>query len=739
MFLTVNTAMKKAIILPLAAAATISAGAAGITVDRAMASYVYPQNAAERVAPPVYLPGEKQLARLSDDGRSVVSLNPGSDEPVETLLDLTRTRENTLDSIEGFTLSPDGGKILVWTGRQPIYRRSFRATYYVYDRHSRILTPLSTESATQRSPLFSPDGRMVAFTADDNNIRIRKLDYNTEVAVTSDGKPNAVINGVPDWTYEEEFATTCSMAWAPDNLTLCYIRYDEREVPLYSFPLYEGACNPDEKYALYPGSFDYKYPVAGMPNSRVTLHSYDVETRKIKQIDLPADRVEYIPRIDFAGTPERLVATTLNRDQNRMELFTVNPRSAQARTLMTEEKNSGWIEPEAYADLRFYPDFFVINSSRSGWNHLYRYGYSGSVEQQLTSGEFDVTAYYGYSQETRSHYFQSTRHGATGRVVSRLDTKGRLTDLTSAKGWGEGVFSPNASLAMLWWSDVSHAPVYTLVRPSSGKVLATLEDNAEATRRYVSAPRREFFTVPADATGPELNAYVIRPANFDPSLRYPVIMTQYSGPGSQEVRDRWSVDWENYYAMQGFMVVCVDGRGTGGRGREFREAVYRNLGHYETIDQLRGARYVATLPGADANRIGIYGWSYGGYETLMAASAEGSPYKAAVAVAPVTDWRYYDTVYAERYMLPPSRNPAGYAASAPINHIGGLDCRLLIMHGTADDNVHLSNTMEYVARLIASGKYCDMLLFPNMNHSINGCDTRLMVYSRMLDYFRTNL
>ena len=731
--------MKRLISLPVVAATAISAAAGGITADQAMSQYVYPQNAAESVAIPVYLPGERQVARLGDDGRSVVASDLGREDVAETLLDLSKTREVTLDSIEGFTVSPDGSKILVWMGKQMIYRRSFRAKYYVYDRHSRILMPLSKESETQRSPIFSPDGRMVAFTADDNNIHIRKLDYNTEVAVTTDGEVNAVINGVPDWTYEEEFATTCSMAWAPDNLTLCYVRYDEREVPLYSFPLYEGACKPDSRYALYPGSFDYKYPVAGMPNSKVSLHSYDVETRKIKRVDLPSDRVEYIPRIDFAGAPDRLVATTLNRDQNRMELFTVNPRSAQARTLMVEEKRNGWIEPEAYADLRFYSDFFVINSSRSGWNHLYRYGYSGAMESQLTSGDYDVTAYYGYSPSARAHYFQSTRTGSVNRVVSRLDAKGRVTDLTKTNGWGEAAFSPDATSAMLWWSDVNHAPVYTLVNPATGKTLLTLEDNADVTSRYASAPRREFVTIPADAEGPALNAYVIRPADFDASRSYPVIMTQYSGPGSQEVRDRWSMDWENYYAMQGFIIVCVDGRGTGGRGREFREAVYRNLGHYETIDQLRGARFAASLPGADASRIGIYGWSYGGYETLMAASAEGAPFKAAVAVAPVTDWRYYDTVYAARYMLPPSRNPEGYMASAPLNRIGSLNCRLLIMHGTADDNVHLSNTMEYVSRLIAAGKYCDMLLFPNMNHSINGCDTRLMVYSRMLDYFQNNL
>lgn len=732
--------MKKILLTIMASAAvTLSAQGAGITADQGLAEYCFPGNAVERPDLPVYLPGEKTMAVIADDGKRILALDIADGKEVETLLDLGNTRETTLDAIEGFTMSPDGRKILVWTGKKMIYRRSFRANYYVYDRHSRILRPLSAQSATQRSPLFSPDGRMVAFTADDNNIRISKLDYGTEVAVTTDGAINKVINGVPDWTYEEEFSTTCSMAWSPDNLTLCYLRYDEKEVPMYRLELYEGACDPNPDYALYPGVFEYKYPVAGMTNSRVTLHSYDVETRKIKMVELPADRVEYIPRIEFAGSADRLVATTLNRDQNRMELFTVNPRSAVARTLIVEENRNGWIEPEAYGNLRFYPDFFVLLSARSGWCHAYKYSYSGAVEAQLTSGEYDVTAYYGYSATARAHYYQTTERGAINRVVNRLDQRGRVTALNQGDGWAEAWFSPEAGYAVMSVSDVSHAPVYTLINPASGKTIRTLEDNAEATARYAAAPRREFFTIPASGSDPELNGYVVRPANFDASRRYPVVMYQYSGPGSQEVRNRWNMDWENYFAMQGIMVVCVDGRGTGGRGRAFREAVYRNLGHYETIDQLRGARYAAALPGADGKRMGMFGWSYGGYETLMAISAEGAPFKAAVAVAPVTDWRYYDTVYAERYMLPPSQNPQGYADSAPLNRIGGMNCRLLMMYGTSDDNVHPANTMEYVARLINAGKFCDMFVFPGMNHSINGCDTRRLVYSRMLDYFRANL
>ncbi len=719
--------------------ATWVAASAAITADPGLADYCYPGNAVARPEMPVYLPGEQTMATLTDDGKRIVAVGLSDGKETETLMDLDSTREITLDAIDGFEVSPDARKILVWTERKMIYRRSFTAKYYVYDRHSRILTPLSSSFDRQRSPLFSPDSRMIAFATPDNNIHIRKLDYNTEVEVTRDGAVNKVINGVPDWTYEEEFTTTCSMAWAPDNLTLCYLRYDETEVPVYRLELYEGVCDRNPDYALYPGMFEYKYPVAGMKNSKVTLHSYDVETRKIKQVELPADRVEYIPRIDFGGTADRLVVTTLNRDQNRMELFTVNPRSAVARTLMVEENPDGWIEPETYCETRFYPDFFVMISARSGWSHLYRYGYSGAVEAQLTQGNWNVTAYYGYSPVAKAHYYQSTQRGAVNRTVCRLDSRGRVTELNDADGWAEGVFSPDASWAVLNVSSSMTAPVYTLVNPATGKSVRTLEDNQTATTRYARTPKRKFFTIPANGDDPELNGYMVRPADFDPKRKYPVVMYQYSGPGSQEVRNRWSVDWENYFAMQGIMVVCVDGRGTGGRDRAFSQIVYRNLGHYETIDQLRAARYAASLPGADPSRIGIFGWSYGGYETLMAASAEGSPFKAAVAVAPVTDWRYYDTVYAERYMLTPAQNPQGYLDSAPINRIDGLNCRLLMMYGTSDDNVHPANTMEYVSRLIGEGKFCDMFIFPGMNHSINGCDTRRMVYSRMLDYFLTNL
>lgn len=734
--------MFRNLLISAAVASSFGLNAANITADSAMAPYVFPENASKTVAVPGYLGNSDTMVQLSDDGRRITAIDPRSGKETETLLDLDNTRENRLKSIEGFTVSPDGSKILVWTDSKPVYRRSTTARYWIYERHSRLLRPVDADAAgRQRSPLFSPDGRMLAYVNPaDNNIYIHKIDYGTTVAVTKDGKINEIINGVPDWTYEEEFAATCSMTWAPDNFTLCFLKYNESDVPVYNLTMYQGACDPIDKYELYPGEFSYKYPVAGVGNSKVTLHSYDVETRKLKQVAFSDPRIEYIPRIEYAYAPDRLVVTTLNRDQNRMEIYAVNPRSLSVKSLLVEESTTGWIEPATYENLTLLPSSFVVISSRSGFAGLYEYGYSGALQRTIVAADYDVTDYYGYNATDRCHYFQSTKGGAINRVISRVDPRGRVDDISAPSGTSTAWFSPSMAYMMMRFSDADTPPRYTFAATSRpDKPLRVLEENTEVSARYAGMPRRRFFTIPADDRGPSLNGYVVMPAAAVAGSRCPVVMYQYSGPGSQEVLNAWHVDWENYFAMQGYIVVCVDGRGTGGRGREFREAVYRNLGHYETIDQLRAARYAASLPEADPARIGIHGWSYGGYETLMAASAEGSPYKAAVAVAPVTDWRYYDTVYAERYMLTPQQNASGYEASAPLNAIDNMNTRLLIMHGTADDNVHPANTMEYVARLIAAGKFCDMLMFPNQNHSIRGCNTRLMVYSRMLDYFNHNL
>lgn len=727
--------MKRLIInLFTACALTAAPAYAAVTADAAMAEYVYPLNSPAAVETPQFMPDGLSYLTYSAADKAIVRIDTKTGKTIETVMDLTHTRENTLEAISGFTLSPDGSKILVYTNPESIYRRSFTASYYVYEIRTRLLRPLSEKFKTQRAPIFSPDGRMVAFTADDNNIHIKKIDYDTEVDVTRDGAPGMIINGVPDWTYEEEFTVKCSMTWAPDNLTLCFLKYNETAVPAYSFPLYQGTCRPADKYALYPGQYTYKYPVAGEPNSTVTLHSYDVETRKVKDITLPGRDIEYIPRISYAYDPARLMVTILNRDQNRMELFSVNPRSGVATSIFNEESDA-WLPTATYENLTLTPEGFYVISSRSGYAHLYQYSYAGVMQRQLTSGDYNVTDYYGEAKGT--HYFQSTRSGEINRVVSGINAKGVITDLSPADGWTDATFAPGHSYVILNHSDAVTPPVVTLAGPN-GKTVRTIEDNAAYAARYTDAPRKEFMTITTDQ-GIKLNAYIVKPKHFDPSKRYPIIMNQYSGPGSQEVVNRWRMDWQQYFATQGYVVVCVDPRGTGGRDRKFETAVYKRLGYLESIDLRSAARHFASQSYADPSRIGITGWSYGGYETLMAISSADSPFKAAVAIAPVTSWRYYDTVYTERYMLTPGQNGDGYETSSAINAVADMNIPLLIMHGTADDNVHLMNTMQYVSALESEGKFCDMLLYPNMNHSINGCDARLNVYSRMLDYLNKNL
>lgn len=698
---------------------------------RDIAPYVYPENVISAPGVMTYLNDGKCYLQLADDGTRLVKYDIKSGDEIATVIDVNTTRESQVKSIEGYMLSPDESHILIYQKKKPVYRRSFKAEYYVYEVRHNVLTPLSVEHPVQQSPLWSPDGRMISFMAD-NNIYIRKLDYNTEVAVTNDGAVNKVINGVPDWVYEEEFDTTCSMAWAPDNLTFCYLKYNETDVPLYSFPLYQGTCDPKPQYELYPGSYSYKYPVAGEPNSVVTLHSYDVDNRKTKNILFDDPRIEYIPRIAYAGTPERLVVTTLNRAQNRMEMYAVNPKSTVSKSLYVDENNTGWIDPLAWEGTRLYDDFFIVMSEKTGYNHLYQYSYSGAQMRQITSGDYDVTDYYGYDASTATHFYQSTSTGAIDRVVSRVDAKGKVTMIGDAHGTTSLVCAPDMSYYVMSYNNVTTPSVFTLCN-ASGKQLRVLEDNSEYKARFGSLPVKEFFTMNSD--GYTLNGSILKPADFNPSRKYPVIMSQYSGPGSQEVLNRWRMDWDYYFVTQGYIVISVDGRGTGGRGKEFKNVVYRNLGHYETIDQIAAAKYAKSLP--YVSKVGIFGWSYGGYESLMAASQFG--YDAAVAVAPVTDWRYYDTVYAERYMLTPRENEAGYQESAPISYVDRIMTPLLIMHGTADDNVHLMNTMQYVSALQSQDKVCDMLLFPNMNHSIYGCGARALVYMNMLNFFDRNL
>lgn len=731
--------MKRSAIVSAAllAATAISASPStfgGVDIDE-LAGYVYPNNGAA-TASLSFMPDGLSYVSLSDGGKKLDRYDVASGKFIETLFDVSATRgDRKLDAIEGYQLSHDGAKMLVWINREQIYRRSFRAEYFVYDFRRRTLKPLSVTNTRQQAPVMSPDGRMVAYMGQDNNIYISMLDYGTEAKATADGKVNEIINGVPDWVYEEEFTTSCSMVWAPDNSALSYIKYNEAEVPAFTMELYEGACNPNPAYALYPGQFTYKYPVAGEKNSVVSIHTYDIETRKTKDVAFTDASIEYIPRIQYGPTADVLVAATLNRDQNRLEIYSVNPKSTLFKSIYVDTSKA-WIKPQCYEEITFEDDAMVIFSDRTGFSHLYRVGYSGQDLGAITSGDYDVTAYYGAASDG-SFYFQSAKNGPLNRVITRVDQKkGRSVDVTPAMGWASAVFAPAMNNYVLNFSDADTPPVFTL-RNSKDKDVRVLEDNASYAARFSGVPRKEFFTVESD--GYELNGWMIKPAGFNASRKYPVIVYQYSGPGSQEVTNRWSMDWQRYFAMQGYVIACVDGRGTGARGREFEQCVYKRLGHFETIDQLALVSHLKSLPWVNAKAIGMHGWSYGGYETLMAASAEKAGYAAAVAVAAVTSWRYYDTIYAERFMSTPRQNPSGYETSAPLNRVDALGCPLLLMTGTADDNVHMSNTLEYVSRLQQAGRWADMLLFPNMNHSINGCNARAVVYARMLAFFNSKL
>lgn len=655
---------------------------------------------------------------------------------VDTLFDVKTARECDLKSFDGFSLSPDEKHLLIYADSEPIYRRSFKANYYTFEIRRNLLKPLS-EGGKQQVAVYSPNGRMVAFVRD-NNIYIKKLDYGTEVAVTRDGERNKIINGAPDWVYEEEFAMTSTLQWSPDDATLAFVKFDESQVPLYSFQLYEGYCPAYPEYRLYPGSFAYKYPVAGETNSQVSVFSYTVDTRALKKMNLPLAADSYIPRIQFTPDPNRLAVVSLNRTQNQMDIYTVNPKSGVSKLLL-RETDKAWIDEPILDNIAFYPDFFIMASCRSGYQHLYRYNYNGTLARQITRGEWNVSKFLGYDAQSGSYFYESNQEGALYKAIYKMNAKGVETKLSAQTGTNSAEFNPSCTYFINRYSSAAE-PLIVTVCDARGKTLRTLEDNAalKALAAQSDLPRKEFFTC-ANAVGETMNGYILKPANFDPSKRYPVVMSQYSGPGSQSVLDNWKVDWEYYLANQGFIVACVDGRGTGGRSRAYETAVYMQLGKYETEDQVAGAEYMRTLPYVDGNRIGIYGWSYGGYETLMAMSTGNGIYRAGVAIAPVTDWRYYDTIYAERFMRTPQENGDGYRQSAPITHAANLKGSLLIVSGTADDNVHYLNTLQYSAALVEAGLQFDSQIYTNKDHHIRGCNTRHHLYTRVCNFFADKL
>ncbi len=684
------------------------------------------------------------FAQISPDGKKIVKYSFKTGEEVGTIFDVKTARNHELKAIDGYIMSPDETRILIQTQTVPIYRHSFTAEYYIYTVKNNTLTPLS-ENGPQQVPLFSPDGNMVAFVRDNNIHLVKLLFNNSESQVTNDGEFNKVLNGIPDWVNEEEFGYSRAFDFSADSKMLAYIRFDESEVPHYSFPWFKGLHPEKGEYAEYPGAYTYKYPVSGVKNSVPTIHSFDVKTRVTRQINVPLDVDGYVPRIKFTPNADALAVMTLNRHQNRFDVYMANPRSGVCKLVLRDEAPQ-YVKTEAYDQIRFYPENIAVLSERDGYNHLYWYTSGGNLLKQVTVGEFEVSKFIGWDAKTGAFYYESNEGSPLRSAVYKTDAKGRKSCLTTEKGVNSSIFSTTLSYFMNTYSNVNTPPVVTL-RDNQGKTLKVLEDNATLKQALASRAvgHKELFTF-RTPEGVELNGWMLKPVDFDASQKYPVIMYQYSGPGSQEVKDSWSIGFyrdggllESYWASEGYIVVCVDGRGTGGRGASFEKCTYLNLGVKESTDQVETALYLGTLPYVDKGRIGIWGWSYGGFNTLMAMS-EGRPvFKAGVAVAAPTSWKYYDTVYTERYMRTPKENAAGYEAGSAMGRADKLSGALLLIHGMADDNVHFRNCAEYSELLVQHNKQFDMQIYTNRNHSIFGGNTRFHLLTRLTNHFNEHL
>ena len=677
------------------------------------------------------------------DGRRIVAFSFRTGKQADVLFDVANTKGDVrLDHIEGYILSPDEQQILIQTQTVPIYRHSFTAVYYLYNVRNRTLVPLS-DGGPQEVPAFSPDGTMVAFVRGGNLFLVRLLFNNAETQVTKDGAFNKIINGKPDWVNEEEFSFARAFDFNADNTMLAWIRYDETAVKEFSFPWYKGLEPAKAQYADYPGEYRYKYPIAGEVNSTVTVLTYDIKSRVTRQMKLPLDADGYVPRIKFTSDANRLCILTQNRHQDRLDIYMANPRSTECKLVVRDEVKP-YITEEPYKNLSFHPGGFVLMSERSGFNHLYLYDLNGTMRRQLTKGDFVVTDYYGYDDRTGECFYAADAEGPQYKAVYKTDAKGRVTKLSAQKGTNTAVFSASHKYFMNVYSNITTPPVTTL-NDAGGKVLTTLEDNSSLKFKVESLglSKPEFFTF-TTGEGVQLNGYMLKPVGFDASKRYPVVMFQYSGPGSQQVIDSWWAGncggclFEHYLAQKGFICVCVDGRGTGGRGAAWEKQTYQHLGLLEAKDQVETALWLARQPFVDKDHIGIWGWSYGGYMTLMS-MMEGRPvFYAGVAVAPVTSYRYYDSVYTERFMRTPKENPAGYDDS-PLTRTAQLNGRLLICHGSADDNVHFRNTAELTEALVQADKPFHQLVYTNRNHGISGGNTRLHLYKSIVRWFEEGL
>lgn len=673
-------------------------------------------------------------------GSKIVKYSYQSGKEVETIFDLSTVKDTPISSFSNYEFSDDETKILLTSNSKSIYRHSFTADYYVWNSVSKELNALSDEGSEQLAT-FSPDGERVAYVRN-NNIYIKNLKFGSTSQATFDGKKNEIINGAPDWVYEEEFSFNKAFWWSPNSEFLAYLRFDENEVAEFTFPMYAGMAPEYEQNNLYPGIERYKYPKAGEKNSIVQVNSYEIKTKKTISVTIGEETDLYIPRLRWSPGND-LAIMRLNRRQNQLDILYANPYTGETHEVMTE-RNKRYVS-EDFLDAFTYLDNgnFVILSERNGWTHLYLYDKQGIEVAQLTSGKFDVTDFYGYDADKKVYYYQAAAESPLKREVYYISQdkklKGKLSNL---EGTNRAVFSKNFKYYINYFSSSKTPDYITLHETKKNEQIRFLQDNTvlKNTIEKMQIPQKEFFSF-TTSEGIELNGFMIKPSGFDPTKKYPVVMTQYSGPNSQQVSDSWGrgIGWNEYLAQEGFLVVCVDPRGTAARGEDFRKVTYMQLGKYESDDQVEAAKYLTTLPYVDAGNIAIWGWSYGGFMVLLTMEKGGDLFKAGISVAPVTSWRFYDSVYTERFMRTPQVNPDGYDDNSPLTHAGEIKGNLLIIHGSADDNVHAQNTFEMTEKLVQAGVQFEMAIYTNRNHGISGGNTSMHLYTKMTSFLKEKL
>ena len=643
-----------------------------------------------------------------------------------------------IQSFDNYEFNSDESKLIFYVNRTDIYRRSFTAQYYVWDIQNKKLKPVS-EKQNQQLASISPDGKKVAFVSN-NNIYITDLESGKEIKVTTDGEFNKIINGIPDWVYEEEFEYDKAFAWSPNGKYVGFCKWNESEVPIFNMTVFAGLEPKKEANILHPENYAYKYPKAGERNSEVTVYCYNVESKQTITIDSGKEKDQYIPRLGWSPKNE-IVFYRLNRLQNHLQFLRANPETGESKVFYTE-KNKRYIDEKYFDYLTFVDEGekFIYTSERDGFLHIYLHKSNGEVINQVTTGNWDISDYYGYDSKNNKIYFESAESSPLQRDVYVINTDGtRKKKLSSLNGTNHAVFSSGYNYFINYFSNTD-TPTLVTLHDAQGNQIRVLEDNQDLKDKLEQKnfSPKEFFQFKT-SEGVELNGWIVKPVDFDQEKHYPVLMTQYSGPNSQSVNNEFDIGWEQVLSAEGYIVACVDGRGTGARGEEFRKLTYLQLGKYETIDQIETAKYLGSLDYIDASRIGIWGWSYGGFMTLNCLTQGADYFKAGIAVAPVTNWRYYDNIYTERFMRTPNENPKGYDDNSPIFHVDKLKGKLLLIHGTADDNVHLQNSLEISEAFVQANKQFDMFYYTNRNHSIFGGNTRFHLYSKKLNFIKDNL